>query len=207
LERVEMGACQSCGGVAVSEEKSKDNAARVLQQAASGHLKKKEELAAKQKLKEKEDEEKAQQDKEAEAAKLLQRAAAAHLAQQEQPKPPSLDTSAANPVAQLIDTAREMLAGAFSGLKAETKKGEETASTGTTAAAEEAAPAKVTPPSLAIPADKPVDEKAGIDFIDSARFLLKKANETLLAVVGGEQGTATAPAAEAAHGLLRLSHR
>lgn len=56
------------------------------------------------------------------------------------------------------------------------------------------------PPALAIPTDKPADEKPGIDFIDSARFLFKQvtsvANEAIGNVIAGEpvEAAASAPA-------------
>eukprot|EP00900_Chrysochromulina_parva_P025961 jgi/Chrpa1/799/Chrysochromulina_OHIO_Genome00013403-RA len=93
------------------EETAKDGAARVLQAAASKHLMKKNEIEAQQKA----EQERAL--KEAEAAKLLQKAAAGYLAKQAMPALKVDEAKAdANPVSQLIDTAREKIGGLLGGL-------------------------------------------------------------------------------------------
>ena len=110
--------CASCKP-ARSDEQRKDHAARVLQSAASGHLKKKELAAAQALSKQKDNEERAKTEREAEAAKLLQRAAAAHLALQEAGSGPNLALKIPDQVAQqfeqAINTARDAISKIFSG--------------------------------------------------------------------------------------------
>ena len=163
-----------------NEETAKDGAARVLQAAASKHLMKKNEIEAQQKA----EQERAL--KEAEAAKLLQKAAAGYLAKQAMPALKVDEAKAdANPVSQLIDTAREKIGGLLGGLFGSDDATQVPAdpATGTTSDAKVAAPPSTPLLSLTIPASKPADEN---DILKSARFFMNKIT-----------GTAEAPAAAA----------
>ena len=174
-ERQGMGCASS-----KNEETAKDGAARVLQAAASEHLKKKNEIEAQQKA----EQERAL--KEAEAAKLLQKAAAGYLAKQAMPALKVDEAKAdANPVSQLIDTAREKIGGLLGGLFGADDATQVPAdpATGTTSDAEVVAQPATPVLSLTIPASKAADEN---DILKSARFFMNKIT-----------GTAEAPAAAA----------
>ena len=198
-----MGGC--CSSSVKTDEKSKDAAAKALQVAAAGHLQRSKEKSEKLELEAAEEQRLA---REAEAATLLQRAAAAHIAMQEPPKPPALVMENVNPVAQLIDSARFLFAGASDAVRQLTgadnpaAEPESESATGATSEVDAATTAKVMPPSLAIPdrAEKE-EETAGIDFIDSARFLFQKANEAIANVITStpavEEPEASAPATAA----------
>ena len=163
-----------------NEETAKDGAARVLQAAASKHLMKKNEIEAQQKV----EQERAL--KEAEAAKLLQKAAAGYLAKQAMPALKVDEAKAdANPVSQLIDTAREKIGGLLGGLFGADDATQVPAdpATGTTSDAEVVAQPATPVLSLTIPASKAADEN---DILKSARFFMNKIT-----------GTAEAPAAAA----------
>ena len=57
-------------------------------------------------------------------------------------------------------------------------------------------PSKITPPALQIPTALPSPGTAGMDFIDTARLLFKRANEAISSVMVGDHLHASTPAAD-----------